>query len=127
MVTTVIDPFRVPTINQSAAEIAEIRALMEAGKLPSDFLKRHIEAVDSNVFGVDAPKDRRGWRMEIGIGSPLNQSQQSLDAYIKYGKDEPDFERNLARMRKELEATEQRKAAERAASPDRGFTYGRPA
>ena len=51
MVQSVIDPFRIPSINQSPAEIAEMEAAIEAGALPKDFLKRHIDAVDANVFG----------------------------------------------------------------------------
>ena len=35
-----------------------MQAMMDEGKLPKDFMDRHFDAVDANVFGVDAPKDR---------------------------------------------------------------------
>lgn len=119
MVSAVIDPIRVPTINQSPAEIAEIQALIEQGQLPKDFLKRHIDAVDANVYGFDAPKDRRGFRLEQGLGSSRNQTQQSIDAYIKYHSKDADFDENLTRMKTELaECNKQREAKA-------GFHYGR--
>jgi len=126
MVTTPIDPIRVPTINQSPAEIAEIEEAIAAGQLSRDFLKRHIDAVDANVFGADAPKDRQGFRIEQGLGSPENMSQQSIDAYIKNqterraGGPEPGYEDNLKRMRANLAETDKKKDAKAG-----GFRYGR--
>jgi hypothetical protein len=80
MVTTPIDPRRVPTINLSETELAEMQAEIDAGLLPPDFIERHLDAVDANVFGIDAPRDKNGCRMEQGRGSPRNQTQQSIDA-----------------------------------------------
>lgn len=124
MVTTPIDPMRLPTITQSPAEIAEMQGLIEEGKLPKDFIKRHIDAVDANVFGHDAPKDRKGWRLEQGLGSPENQTHNSVEAYRKYGKAEPDYEANLRRMEAELVASEKART-EKAAKASGGFHYGR--
>jgi hypothetical protein len=127
MVTTPIDPIRIPTINQSPAEIAEIEAEIAAGQLPKDYLKRHIDLVDANVFGADAPKDRNGWRLEQGLGSPGNMTQQSIDAYIKNqterraGGPEAGFEENLKRMRSELAACEKAKDGK----TENSFHYGR--
>jgi hypothetical protein len=121
MVTATIDPIRVPTITQSAGEIAEMQGMIEAGQLPKDFIKRHIDAVDANVYGHDAPKDRKGFRLEQGLGSPKNQTRNSIDAYKKYGKDEPGFDENVKRMEAELKACDEAKDA--ADSPS--FHYGR--
>ena len=44
MVDSVVDPVRVPTITLSQTEVDDIKALIEAGQLPPDFLKRHEEA-----------------------------------------------------------------------------------
>jgi hypothetical protein len=108
---TPIDPIRVPTINLNHEEIDEIIAGMESGKLPKDYLDRYYDALDANVFGVDAKKDRDGFRMEQGIGSPAQPSANSVAAYKKFGKDEPEYEKNLGRMERELAAyLEKRKA-----------------
>jgi hypothetical protein len=126
MVHTPIDPIRVPTINQSPQEIAEMEAMIAADQLPKDFITRHIDAVDANVFGADAPKDRQGFRLEQGLGSAGNMSQQSIDAYIKNqterraGGPEPGYEDNLKRMRAQLAETEKKKDAKAG-----GFNYGR--
>ena len=108
MVETRPDPIRPPTINQSMEELEQMQALIDAGQLPPDFIERHFDAVDANVFGVDAPKDRRGYRVEQGRGSPLNMTQQSIDAYKKWGKDEPDFNENLKRMESQLAASQKK-------------------
>jgi hypothetical protein len=108
---TPIDPLRVPTINLNTEEIAEIIAKMKTGELPPDYLDRYYDALDANVFGVDAKKDRDGFRMEQGIGSPAQPSANSVAAYKKFGKDEPEYEKNLGRMERELAAyLEKRKA-----------------
>lgn len=111
MVDTVIDPIRMPTVTLSQAEIEEIEQLMAAGSLPPDWLDRHFDAVDANVFGADAPKDRHGNRKEQGRGSAANMTQQSIDAYKKWGKGETDFAENLKRMEAQLAETNQRREA----------------
>jgi hypothetical protein len=126
MVTTVIDAHRPPSINQSPKEIAEMEEQIALGNLPPDFLRRHIDAVDANVHGVDAPKDRNGWRIEQGMGSPGNMTQQSIDAYVKnqterrIGGPEPGYEENLKRMQAQLVESDKK----RSAKPG-GFHYGR--
>ena len=126
MVHTPIDPVRIPTINQSPAEIAEMEAMIEAGQLPKDFIKRHVDAVDANVFGADAPKDRNGFRVEQGLGSPGNMTQQAIDAYIKNqterrtGGPEPGYEQHLKRMQAQLVETQKKNDAKPG-----GFRYGR--
>ena len=127
MVTTPIDPHRPPSINQSPAELAQMQADIDAGTLPKDVIKKHIDAVDANVFGTDAPKDRQGFRLEQGLGSPSNMTQQSIDAYIKNqterrpGGPEPGFEEHLKRMRAELAASEKAKDGK----SQNTFHYGR--
>jgi hypothetical protein len=60
MVTTPIDPIRIPTITLSQSELTEVQEEIEAGILPPDYLDRHYEAVARNVFGFDAKKIVRG-------------------------------------------------------------------
>lgn len=116
MVAATFDPIRVPVVNLSQKEIDEIAGLIEQGQLPKDFLDRHFDAVDANVFGEDAPKDRKGNRLEQGHGSPKNQTANSVAAYRKYGKDEPNYAEHLKRMEAELAACD----AVRKANAPRG-------
>lgn len=118
MVAATIDPIRVPTLNLSQAEIDDIAVLIEQGQLPKDFLERHYDAVDANVFGHDAPKDANGNRIEQGIGSPVNMTRNSIEAYRKYGKDEPGFDEHVKRMQEQLAACDKiRKEKARARKP----------
>lgn len=119
MVTTPIDPRRVPSINQTAEEIAEMEAMIAAGKLPPDFIEQHLDAVDANVFGSDAPKDRKGFRLEQGIGAPGNMTKNSIDAYRKYHdpanprcvEPDPDFAENLKKMTADLAKSDEARKA----------------
>ena len=65
------------------------------------------------MFGFDHKVDRSGKPIEQGVGSPGNQSRNSIEAYKKYCSHEPDFEKNLARMQRELAEADARRAAER--------------
>ena len=125
MVSAVIDPIRIPTLNLSSQELDELASLIEQGQLPKDFLDRHFDAVDANVFGIDAPKDRHGNRKEQGIGSAGNQTANSVAAYIKYCKNEPDYDENVKRMKAELAKCEEaRKAQVTAANRKRAKRIG---
>lgn len=108
MVDKTFDPVRIPAVMYSPAELKEIDDEITAGRLPEDYLDKYFDGLDANVFGADAPKDRKGNRQEQGLGSPGNQTQQSIDAYIKnqterrVGGPEPDFLKNLEVMRAQL-------------------------
>lgn len=119
MVQTVVDPFRVPVVTLSQSEIEEFQEQIALGNLPPDFLERHFEAVRANVFGENYKVDAKGNALEAGRGSPGNQTRQSVDAYRKWGAGDVDYEKNLARLEKELAACESRRAADRAAAPRR--------
>jgi hypothetical protein len=123
MVTTPIDPMRVPSINLSEQELDEMQELIAQGALPKDFIERHFEAVENNVFGFDHKKDRKGNPIEQGIGSPGNMTKNCVDAYKKYCNPdnpkavEPDpkdiYDATLARLQAELKACDVRRAAAR--------------
>jgi hypothetical protein len=110
-------PLKPSTLTLLPEEIEWFDSLIAQGLLPPDWIERCDDARDANVFGVDAPKDKRGFRLEQGLGSTRNMTQQSIDAYKKWGKDESDYERNLARMEKlfaeQAPQREQRRAAQR--------------
>jgi|HubBroStandDraft_6_1064221.scaffolds.fasta_scaffold420120_1 hypothetical protein len=123
MVDSVVDPVRVPTITLSQTEVDDIKALIEAGQLPPDFLKRHEEAKRQNVFGFDHTTDADGNPQEQGIGSAKNQTRNQINAYKKYAKYEADYSKELydatvARMEAELAACEKARAA-KAKAPAR--------
>lgn len=116
MVETKVDVLRPPSITLSQKELDEIDAQMAAGVLPPDYLDRHLDAVEANVFGHDHKKDRHGDPIEQGIGSPGNQTQNSVNAYRKYAKyemgfSEAQFAENLKRMEGELAASNEARAA----------------
>ena len=116
MVETVIDAMRVPSITLSQAELDEIEGLISAGQLAPDFMERHLEAVARNVFGVDHKTDQDNSLIEQGIGSPANQSRNSINAYKKYAKyefgyNEEEFKKNCLRMEAELAACNAARAA----------------
>jgi hypothetical protein len=111
---SLLDPHKVPVINLTTEELNECAGRISAGELPPDYLKRHFDAVNANVFGLDAPKDKAGLRVEQGLGSPRNQTRQSIDAFKKWHSQDPNFERDLAVMEKQLEASDrQRRTGER--------------
>jgi hypothetical protein len=123
MVDSVFDPTNIPTITLSGEELDEIEMRIEAGELPPDYILRYYEAVRKNVFGADHKTDKAGNPVEQGLGSAFNQTKQSVAAYRKWNSNEPDYEKNLARMEAELAAADTRCAAERSdAKPNK---YGR--
>jgi hypothetical protein len=61
------------------------------------------------VFGANHEVDRLNRPIEDGRGSARNQTRQSVEAYRRHGKDEPDYKENLARMEKELAETNERR------------------
>jgi hypothetical protein len=77
-----------------------------------------------DVFGIDHKTDRNGNPIEQGVGAKGNQTQQSIDAYIKNNTErspngpEPNFEETLARMRKDLAESEARRRAEQSTIDD---------
>ena len=96
-------------VTKTEEEIAEMRVLIERGELPPDAIEKHFEAEARNVFGADAKKIK-GVYIEQGHGSAKNQTRNSIEAYRKYGKDEPDYKEHLARMEDELKESNKRRA-----------------
>lgn len=107
MVETRVDVARVPTLSLNMEELDGLQSMIDKGELPPDFIERHFDAVDANVFGVDAPKDKNGQRLEQGLGSSRNQTRQSIDAYKRWHKGEPNFDENVKKMEAQLASKEQ--------------------
>jgi hypothetical protein len=114
VVQQVFDIDVVPTITLSGEELRERRSMMSA----EDFgiwYKRYLDAVNANVFGASAPRDpKSGSRTEIGLGSPGNETSQSVAAYERFGRHEPNYEKVLAKKRQNLAECDARRAKEQA-------------
>jgi hypothetical protein len=113
-----LDPFKPPAIMLSEAELDEVEAKVAAGEFPPDWFQKYYAAIEANVFGFDHKK-KDGKPVEQGLGSPGNQTQASVDAYRKWCTAEPDYERNLARLEKELADSRARRAAAAKAAPNK--------
>jgi hypothetical protein len=99
-------------VTKTAQEMDEMRAQIAAGELPPDAIKRYREEEDRNVFGIDAKKRRDGSYIEQGVGSPGNQTRNSIEAYKKYCSHEARFEETVARMERELAESNERRRKE---------------
>ena len=123
--TSILDPNKIPSIMLSKDELDEVESRIEAGELPADWFPRYYKAIEENVFGADAKHDSNGKPIEQGFGSPSNMTRQSIEAYRKWGKDDPGHEKNLAMMEKQLTECEHRRAAEaRNAKPNKHGRVG---
>jgi hypothetical protein len=111
MVTQVIDPRAASVLNLTQDEIDDIHQQIQAGLLPPDYLDRCDEARARNVFGHEAPK-RNGKFVEVGIGSEFGMTRNSIEAYKRYHSRDVDFEKNVAKMEKQLIAANERRRAE---------------
>ena len=98
-------------VTKTEQELDEMRAQIAAGELPPDAIKQHYADERRNVFGFDHKTDRNGRPVEQGIGSPGNKNRNSIEAYRKYCSHEPDFEKTISRMERELAESNARRRA----------------
>jgi hypothetical protein len=102
---------------KTTEELDEMRNLIALGRLPPDAIERYYEDETRNVFGHDVKFDADGRPIEQGLGSASQPTPNSVDAYRKFGREEPAYHENLARMEAELAAFEaKRKTAKRRAA-----------
>jgi hypothetical protein len=99
-------------VAKTVEEMQEMRELIQSGELPPDAIKKYYEDEAKNVFGFDAVKTKNGY-VEQGYGSAKNQTRNSINAYKRFCSHEPEFEKTVARMEKELAESDARRAAER--------------
>lgn len=126
---TVIDPIRMPTVTLSQKEMDDIEELMATGALSPDFLERYHAAVANNVFGADHKRDKFGDPIEQGIGSAGNQTRNSINAYKKFAKYDPDytpekFAATVKKMEADLAASNDTRKAAAAAAAGRNRRAG---
>jgi hypothetical protein len=95
-------PLKPSVLNLTAEEVEWMEGLIAQNLLPKNWFELCDDARDRFVFGEDFKIDRNGTPIENGLGSPGNMTAQSVAAYEKWCRDEPDHGRHLARMRKLL-------------------------
>jgi hypothetical protein len=95
-------------------EVEKMHSDIAAGKLPPDAWAEHLKGEEKAVFGHDVRHDRKGKPIEVGIGSALQPSHNSVEAYRVWCRNEPKYAENLARMEKELAEYEARTKAARS-------------
>ena len=93
-------PLKPSVLNLTPEESESFEGMIAQGLLPHDWFDRCDAARTANVFGQDFKTDRKGNPVEMGIGSESQMTANSIAAYEKWGKDEVDFEKHLARMKK---------------------------
>ena len=99
-------------VTLTGQELDELKAKVAAGELPPDAVKQHFDAEARNTFGHDAKRRRDGSYIEQGVGSPGNQTRNSIEAYKKYCSHEARFEETVARMERELAESNERRRKE---------------
>jgi hypothetical protein len=110
--TSILDPTVIPTIMLSKEELDAAEVQIELGNLPRDWFPRYYEALRRNIFGQDYKTDKNGNPIEQGRGSWFNQTEQSVAAFEKWHKDDPDFEKQLAVLKAQLVESNARRAAD---------------
>ena len=71
-------------LHKTPGELAEYQALADQGELPKDIVKQVLDAEDAAVHGHDAKKDKKGKRMQQGIGAPGHESGNHFASILRY-------------------------------------------
>jgi hypothetical protein len=100
---------------KTTEELDEMRNLIALGRLPPDAIERYYEDETRNVFGHDVKFDDEGHPIEQGLGSAQQPTRNSVDAYKRWGSEEPGYHERLAQMEADLAAFQARRKNKRAA------------
>jgi hypothetical protein len=71
-------------VTKTPAELAEMRADVEAGKLPKNAIEQYYAGEEKAVFGHDVKHDRHKNPIEQGIGSPGHETLNHFKAIRTY-------------------------------------------
>jgi hypothetical protein len=107
----------VSLVSKTADELDEMRAEIAAGTLPPDAIKQYYAEEARNVYGHDFKRDRSGKPIEQGVGSPSNMTRNSIESYKRFCSHEPEFEKHVSRMEKQLAEADARRVSERGDAP----------
>jgi hypothetical protein len=70
-----------------------------------------------DVFGEGFKRDpKTGKPLEQGIGSPDNMTASAVDAYAKWGVNDPNYNEHLAELKRQLAVCQERCRKEREAA-----------
>jgi hypothetical protein len=72
-------------------------------------VRDHFANEERNVFGHDFKRGKDGAPIEQGLGSPAQPTQQSVDGYERWCKDQPGYAATLAKMKADLAAFQAKK------------------
>jgi hypothetical protein len=103
-------------VSKTPAEIDTMKAEIAAGVLPPNAIERYLEEEAKAVFGHDYKRDSEGRPQEQGLGSPQQPTRNSLEAYKRWGREDPSYHENVARMERELAEYERKQASKRGAA-----------
>jgi hypothetical protein len=99
-------------VTKTQDELNEMRDQIDRGEP----IKQYYADEARNVYGHDFKRDRSGKPIEQGVGSAQNMTRNSIEAFRKYNSHQPDFERALSIMEKQLVEADARRASERGTS-----------
>ena len=92
------------SVHKTARELADMQRQIDQGLLPRNAIEQYHLDEETAVFGEGFKRDAQGRPLEQGRGSPAQPTQQSVEAYRKYGKNEPNYTEHLAKMEAQLAA-----------------------
>jgi hypothetical protein len=91
-------------VHKTARELADMQRLIDQGLLPRDAIEQYHLDEETAVFGEGFKRDAQGRPLEMGKGSAAQPSAQSVEAYKKYGKAEPNYQETVQQMEAALAA-----------------------
>ena len=92
------------SVTKTPRELEEMRRQIDLGQLPKNAIEQYWHDQEMAVFGENFKRDANGTPIEQGRGSPSQPTHQSVEAYRKYGKNEPGYQEHLQRMEAQLAA-----------------------
>ena len=92
------------SVHLKPSELADMQRQIDLGQLPKNAIEQYYLDQETAVFGEGFKRDAQGRPIENGKGSPSQPTAQSLEAYKKYAKSEPNYQENVQQMEAALAA-----------------------
>ncbi len=107
------------SVRKTGRELAEMQRQIDLGQLPRDAIDKYWLDQEMAVFGEDFKRDAQGRPLEQGKGSEAQPTAQSVEAYKKYGKAEPNYQETVQQMEAALAAYNAKQAKHQPYRPGR--------
>jgi hypothetical protein len=91
-------------VHKTQRELNEMQRQIDQGLLPKNAIEQYRLDEETAVFGEGFKRDAQGRPLEMGKGSAAQPTSQSVEAYRRYGKNEPAYTEHLAKMEGDLAA-----------------------